>query len=566
MTRTPRLLLALALFVSVLSTGCMTGKIPSAAFSGMTVRTVQKAPGSKEVELDVGFDFKVRNPTGIKLKVPGHDFGLKIDGASVANTGTKSGFDVPAGTAKKIRYDFRLDLSENGLGRAFGKDATIEFTADANVDVPKEIIDIISQIPGGEAISDEAKKAGGDLLATGFEALEGTTGEGLGKAKLTFAHEGNLRLPKFPKVRAKSGGKPEVALVGKSTTASLDNVIGELTKDVEPLAQFFEQFENAVVNQEIDIPVGELLERIGVPSNLTSAALTAINGVLSLNGKQTIGSKNNAVSVPVNLPKLTTLLGALDPKAAQKINTFQSGWTDFKNNPTLGDLVIPTALPQGIRVATPFEIENPNEFSMIAPSFKLGIVAADGSPIALVGVGSPAMVGASLGSTKTQHMALSAGGASELQLVSEFNWDKLGTNLLTAAATGAAPDMSGLSLMGEISIDPGYGPITVPINIPLAPGVATGGQSSSKAVTGGSSSSSSSSSSSKPSGSSSSSSSSASGGKSTGSSSSSSSSSGGKSDSGSSSSGSSSSGSSSKGDKDESSGSGSSKGRGRGRK
>ncbi|MCO4768431.1 MAG: hypothetical protein KDA24_00265 [Deltaproteobacteria bacterium] len=511
--RFARALLLCALVLPLgLSSGCMTGKIPSAAFAGMTVRTVQKEPGSQKVELDVGFNFKVKNPTGIKLKVPGHDFGLQIDGSNVASTGTKKGFDVAAGTAKTIKYDFRVDLSEDGVGKAFGKDATIAFTADANVDVPKEIIDILGQIPGAEVVSDEAKKAGEGLLSTGLQALEGSAGEGLGKAKLTFAHEGNLRLPKFPKIKGKEGAKPEVALVGTSETANVDNLIGELTSKVEPLAAFLEQFENAAVNQKVDIPVGELLERIGVPSNLTSAALTAINGVLQLNGKSTIGSKNNSVQVPVDLPKLTTLLGTLDPKAAKKINDFQAGWVDFKNNPTIGNLVIPTALPQGIRISTPFNIENPNEFAVTAPSFKLGIVAADGTPVALIGVAAPGVMGANLGSTKQQHLSIGAQGSSELQLMSEFNWDKLGTNLLSAAATGAKPDFTGLRLMGEISIDPGYGPITVPINIPLAGGTTstTSNQTSSKA-TGSSSSSSSSSSGSSSKGSSSSSSSKGSG-------------------------------------------------------
>jgi hypothetical protein len=469
--RIPRALVLLLLVVPLaLTSGCMTGKIPSAQFSGMTVKTVQKDPGSEKLELDVGFNFKVKNPLGIKLKIPAHTFGLEIDGAPAASTGTKNGFDVASGTAKTVTYDFRLDLSKDGVGRAFGKDATIAFTADANVDVPKEIIDILGSIPGAGAVSDQAKKAGGDLLSTGFEALGGAGGGGMGKAKLTFSHEGSLRLPKFPQIRGKDGAKPEVALVGKSETASLDNVIGQLTSKVEPLAAFFDQFENAAMNQQVDIPVGELLERIGVPANLTSAALTAINGVLQLNGKPSIGSKNNAVQVPVNLPKLTSLLGTLDPQAAKKVNDFQAGWLSFKNNPSIGNLVIPTALPQGIRVATPFQIDNPNEFAIMAPSFKLGIVAADGSPVALIGVTAPGVMGGKLGQTKQQLVNVAGGGSSELQLVSEFNWDKLGTNLLSSAATGAPPDMSGLRLMGEISIDPGYGPITVPINIPLGPG------------------------------------------------------------------------------------------------
>ena len=484
--------LALTLLIGVLlalSSGCMAAKLPTASFAGMTVQTVQKEPGSEKVELDVGFLFKVKNPLGINLSIPKHDFGLEIDGAPVASTGTKNGFDVSPGTAKKISYDFRLDLSEDGLGRAFGKDATIAFTADADVNVPQEIVDILGQLPGGQALSDEAKKAGGDLLATGFEALEGGSG-GMGKARLTFAHEGNLRLPKFPKIRGKDGAKPEVALVGTSQTMSLDNLIGELTADVEPLALILQQAQNAAMNQEVDIPVGELLEKIGVPANLTGAALTAINGVLQLNGKQTIGSKNNTVSVPVPLGNLGKVLSAIDPKASQKINTFTTGWADFKNTPTLGSLVIPTALPGGIRVATPFQIDNPNEFSILAPSFHLGIVAADGSPVAVVGVASPSTVAGTLGQTKQQLVNVNAGSSSELNLISEFNWDALGSNLLMAAATGSAPDLTGLQLVGEISIDPGYGPITVPIRIPLGATTTTSaGSTQSKSTTSSSSSS-----------------------------------------------------------------------------
>ncbi len=484
MTPSLRALLALAALLTF-GTGCMTGKLPSAAFSGMTVTTVQKSPGSEDMKLAVGFDFKVKNPLGIKLVVPDHTFGLDVDGAPVAETGHKGGFDVPAGTAKKVRYDFTLDLSEKGLGRAFGKDATFAFTADANIDIPQKVFEILSEIPGSSVVPDAAKGAGQDLLTTGLEALKGADSGGLAKAKLTFSHEGSLKLAKFPKLRGQDGGKPQVALVGRSETMSLDNVIGELTRDVEPLAAFLEQFENAAMNQQVDIPVGELLERLGIPSNLTSAALTAINGVLQLNGKQTISNKNNSVAVPVQLPKLGVLLGTLDPKAGQKIASFTSGWADFKNNPTIGSLVIPTALPQGIRVATPFLIDNPNEFLIHAPTFKLGLVAADGTTVALVSVGAPASAGTPLGATQSTQVAVSALGSSQLELVSEFNWDKLGADLLGAAAGGSKPDLSGLRLMGEVSIDPGYGPITVPLNIALGVPTTTGQTSSTSAQTSG---------------------------------------------------------------------------------
>lgn len=484
MTPTLRALLALAALLT-LGTGCMTGKLPSAAFSGMTVSTIQKSPGSEEMKLAVGFDFKVKNPLGIKLVVPDHTFGLNVDGSTVAETGNKGGFDVAPGTAKKVRYDFMLDLSEEGLGRAFGKDATFAFTADANIDIPQKVFEILEEIPGASVVPESATSAGQDLLTSGLEALKGADSNGIAKAKLTFAHEGSLKLAKFPKLRGQDSGKPEVALVGTSQTMNLDNVIGELTKNIEPLALLLEQFENAAMNQQVDIPVGDLLERIGVPSNLTSAALTAINGVLQLNGKQTIGSENNSVAVPVQLPKLGALLGTLDPNAGKKIDDFAAGWADFKNNPTIGNLVIPTALPQGIRVATPFLIDNPNEFLIHAPTFKLGLVAADGTTVALVSVGAPASASAPLGSTGSTQVEVGALGSSQLQLVSEFNWDKLGADLLGAAAGGTKPDLSGLRLMGEVSIDPGYGPITVPLDIALGAPTTTGQSSSASSQTSG---------------------------------------------------------------------------------
>lgn len=477
MTSLPRLLLLL--FLAATTTGCATlGTLPSAQFSGMTVKTVQTKPGSDKMALNLGLNFKVKNPLDIKLVIPKHTFGLTVDGAPATESGVKKEFSVGKKSAKTIKYDFTLDLSKNGLGRAFGKNATFGFQADADIDVPAKVIEILNdQLPG---LGD----VGGENLTQGLSALGKQASGGMGKAKLTFEHQGKLKLAKIPKIKARGHGQPTVALTGQSETMNLSNLLGDLTDDIAPLAAFFEQFENARVNQQVELPVGELLEAIGIPSNLTSAALTAINGVLQLNNKPRVGSANNTVTLPVQMPKLPQLLASLDPQAARKIDDFTAGWARFESNSgALASMALPTALPEGMRVSLPFAIDNPNEFSIIAPSFRIGLVDGSGKPVAMVQVQKPGSNKA-LTSLEDRRVKINGQSVEPMELVSEFHWDRLGASLLQMAANpDARPDMSGFKIVGDVTIDPGYGPITLPIRVPVpAP---PGGGSSSDGASGG---------------------------------------------------------------------------------
>lgn len=460
--------LLFVLLLPLLTTGCATlGAIPSAQFAGMTVETIQRTPGAADLELSLGLDFRVENPMDIQLVVPEHGFGLNVDGAPVAKSGVKREFSVPARSAQTVRYDFTLDLSEQGLGRAFGKDATFGFTADADIDVPQKVLEILEeQLPDLGGLSESAAKAVSGSLTAVSSAAEGE----FGKATLSFEHQGRLKLAKIPKIIAREGqAQPTVALVGQSETLNLATLLGELGADIGPLADFFEQFEAARVNQQVELPVGDLLELIGVPSNLTSAALTAINAMLSLNGKPSVGSRNNTVTVPVQLPALPELLGALDPQAASKISAFTSGWANFESNQgQFASLSIPTALPEGLRFAVPFALENPNEFSIVAPSFRIGLADASGAPVMLVQVQQPTATASTLTSLQDRRVTVAAQSRAPMELVSEFHWDRLGTSLLELAANpNAHPDFSGLQIVGDVTIDPGYGPITLPIRVPL---------------------------------------------------------------------------------------------------
>ena len=52
----------------------------------------------------------------------------RLFGKPAAKTGTQKEFVVPPDGERKVRYDFVLDLSEKGLGKAFGREATYSFS------------------------------------------------------------------------------------------------------------------------------------------------------------------------------------------------------------------------------------------------------------------------------------------------------------------------------------------------------------------------------------------------------------------------------------------------------
>jgi uncharacterized membrane protein YgcG len=492
------------LLVPLLLTGCATtGMLPSASFYGMRVETIQEEPGSSDLKLKLGLEFKVDNPTGIKLTVPEHSFGLDIDGVQAASTGVRQGFSVGSKKSKVVTYDFTLGLGPNGLGAAVGKEAEFSFTAEADVDVPNAIIDILEDnIPSSDALG-----IGSDGLSESLQSLQVNEGSGRTNAKLRFGHAGRLKLPKVPKIKApSSGAQPQVQLVGESATMNLGSLLGELEESGAPLVALLEMLQGAAVDQQLRIPVGELLEAIGVPRELTGAALTALNTFMSMQGESTLPSKGSEVVLPVDLPPMSDLLRAVDPQAAAKIDDFEDAWADFTGGSLGldGGLAIPTALPSGMRVAAPFQIENQNDFAIQTPSFRLAIVDAAGNPIATVGALPSGQAGqASSGLTTPRSRTVEVAGHAEqpMQLITEVHWDALTGGLLEAAVSGAQPPpMEGMRLVGEVTIDPGYGPITVPLAVPLGPAAAqpadTSG-SSNKSTSGGSSSSSGSSSSGK---------------------------------------------------------------------
>ncbi len=478
------LLLALLPLLALPLTGCATmGNLPSAQFHGMRIETVQPEPGSDDLSLNVGFEFKVDNPLGIKLSVPEHSFGLEIDGAPVASTGVRREFDVGAKDFRIVTYDFTLALGPDGLGSAVGKDAEFAFLAEADIDVPARVIKILEDnLPDVSGTATDLG-IGAEGLSAGLTGLSSGGGDST-TAKLTFGKTGRMRLPKVPRVQPPPPGvNPRVQLVGSSETMSLGNLLGDLEEAGEPIVQLLDILQGAAVEQEIRLPVGDLLEEIGVPRELTGAALATLNAFMSTQGAGSLPSSNSTVAIPVDLPPLSELLQTVDPQASAKIAAFEDSWEDFTSG-TLGmdsGLAIPTALPSGMRVAAPFAIANQNEFPIQTPAFRLAIVDASGNPVAVVGaLPSSEASGAANDLTVPAYRTVEVAGQADqaMELVTEIHWDALTGGLLEAAVSGAsaAPQLEGMRLVGEVTVDPGYGPITVPLSVPLQPAETGGGE------------------------------------------------------------------------------------------
>ena len=484
-------LLLLSLLVLPL-TGCASmANLPSAQFHGLRIEMVQQSPGSDQLSLKVGFDFKVDNPLGIKLTVPEHSFGLEIDGAPVASTGLRREFEVGAKAHRIVAYDFTLGLGPDGLGAALGKDAEFAFLAQADIDVPAKVIQILQDnLPDLSGTAGDLG-IGAEGLSEGLSGLS-TSGGDATKAKLRFGKTGRMRLPKVPRVEPPAGGaRPQVQLVGSSEVMSLGALLGDLEEAGEPIVQLLDILQGAATDQVIRLPVGALLEEIGVPRELTGAALATLNVFMTAQGQGSLPSKNQTIAIPIDL-SLGELLSTVDPQASSKIAAFGSSWEDFTSG-TLGldsGLAIPTALPSGMRVAAPFQIANQNEFPIQTPSFRLAIVDAAGNPVAVVGALPSAQAGQASNdlSVPAFRTVEVAGQASQaMELVTEIHWDALTGGLLEAALSGGGgtpPQLDGMRLVGEVTVDPGYGPITVPLSVPLAPPETGGAPSKSKGSSG----------------------------------------------------------------------------------
>ncbi len=441
--------------------GCSTlPQLPDADFAGITIRTVQDEQDTEKVRLALGLDFKVKNPMDIPLIVPAHSFDLLIDGAPASKTGVHEELVVAANDAAMSRYEFLLDLSDDGLGRAFGTAANFTFAASANVNIPDRILDVF-----GKQVLAQAAAAG-----TGGTTSPGGAPSSM-ETTLTFEHEGTIKLPRLPQIQSVANDAAAVSLVGETKLVAVEGMIGELDAVVRPIADFLSRYQAAVASQKVQVPVAEVLGWLGVPANLAGVAVTAVNASMQLQGRRSrMASAGSTIEIPVQLPPLSAVADQLEPGLGQKVDAFAADWSTARTNnlAQLSGVKIPTTLPGGVKIAMPFAISNPNTFAIHTPAFRLALVDGAGNPVARVQVEPRGASEAVANAPLLQTVEIAGSGSAPVSLTSELYWDKLGTDLLSMAGDGAGPDLSALTMVGQVSIDLGYGPITVPIKVPLS--------------------------------------------------------------------------------------------------
>jgi hypothetical protein len=465
--------------------GCATsGILPSAQFQGLRIETIQADPGKEDLDIALTLDFEVQNPLGVAIELPKHRFALEVDGKEGIGAGTQDGFMVPARTSRLVRYPFRLDLGSRGLGAALGKEAEFAFVATADLELPRRAREAVEKALGEGAgkAAGEAAGALGDAAGELAENALRVAAEAGGKRKLelTLAHRGKVRLPKMPEIVAKSGARPELEPVrGSGSGLRLPRELDEFREKAQPVA-VLEAALGRNLDRNVQIPVGEMLQAMGVPSSLTSGAVDAINVFLRARGKPVIGA-GGSVPLPVELPPAATLLKSVSPGADDRIEGFLAAWRAFSEAIESGELALPGEIPAGMRVSTPFQIRNPNQFAVTAPAFRFALLGPDGKPLLLLGAlpaGVPVESGGR-GDARDRTVEVAAGARTDMQLVGEIRWDLLGAGIGGAAAGGAgggggAPP---LTLAGEWTLDLGYGPVTVPLELRLS---APEGQASTK--------------------------------------------------------------------------------------
>lgn len=448
-----RLLLILLLCLSSLAGCATTQALPTASFYGLTVQTVQPDPNKPDIELKLGLDFQVKNPLGIKLIVPRHQFALSVGGERLGGSGTRQEFEVPKKGKKVVRYDFAFDLNQKTLGEALGAESTFAFTADADIDLPSHVLRTfdLDKSPVGGELGEIAKTLGG--------AIEEAARKGAKKGKgfdLKFQHEGRIKLPKLPKILPPDeGAKPKVDLVAGSGGGA---GLGDVAEWMEPVVGLLDAATSGSKQHELRLPVADVLAFLGVPRNKAQTAVVALNTALSLTGGSRVGAADSTVPIRINLD-VGKVLEGVQPQAKRNMERFLDGWR--RNRTAFASLEGGFALPEGVAFSVPFRMNNPNQFPVLAPSFRFGLVDGQGRAIALIQM-LPEAAKAGKEPESGAVLSIGAGKTASMELVSQVNWAALGLGI----AAGGAPD---LRLAGELSVDLGLGPLTVPFSFVLPP-------------------------------------------------------------------------------------------------
>jgi len=422
-------------------TGCPK-QIPSAAFTGATVKAIQPNLADRSLRLDLELDFLVRNPLPARLVVPAHECRLTLGGGPVEKASLGETIIEP-GKNQVFPYRFALLLSGPGASAALqpllGRDVPYTFEAESKVDLPDWVTKELGS-PKPEA--DAVKQAWSALPAE----LRG--------GKVSFLHEGTLRLPLLPVLSRSPGAQPKVEMLGGAVTPGPDPsvALAQLRTALQP---FVDTLQNVLDRRPASYTLSgkQVLE----PAGPSGGTLDKARGALSKIGIN-LPRDDASITVPISPPTPMEALNQADSRAKERWSSFKTAFSQF-DPASFSRPGLPTSFPTGVRVTVPFRLKNPNAFAIRLPGLRLNAVRPEDDK--LVSSVRAVKLG---GTTETtaEGIVIPGGQSVDMALTSELRWAELG-GLLAQLQSGGGPLPP--KLVGEIAMDVGLGQLTIPIDL-----------------------------------------------------------------------------------------------------
>ena len=418
-------------------------QIPSVGFSGASVKAVQPNLADRSLRLDLELDFVVRNPLPRRLVVPAHECRLTLGGGPVERVSLGETV-VEAGQTRVFPYRFALLLSGPGARAALqpllGRDVPYTFEAESAVDLPDWVMKEVDAPPAD---------------ASGVKKVAALLPAELRAGKITFTHEGTLRLPLLPVLSRSGAAQPRVELIGGAIAPGPDPsvALAQLRAALQPFVDTLQRWLDTRPPSRLTISVTQVFGLLGIGSDKVQIARRAL---------QTAGfgvpGPDAQVALPIQPPSPMEALKQMEPRAQERWAGFKTAYGKFDPSRFAGP-GMPARWPAGVRVTVPFRLTNPNTFDVRLPGLRLNAVRPeDGAVVSAV---RAEKLGGG-GAATPEGVVIRGGQSVEMALTSELRWDQLG-GLLAQLQSGGGPLPP--RLLGEISLDVGLGQLTVPIDL-----------------------------------------------------------------------------------------------------
>ncbi|MDF9800019.1 hypothetical protein OKW21_005282 [Catalinimonas alkaloidigena] len=412
------------LLLSLLSSACsprISDNIPTVRYQNLRVEQIQPELEQANLKLKLAMRFRFKNPLNQDIVIPAHDLTFKLNEQEVSgDISQQPSFTLHGKSEELVAYHFTFDLSPEGVLKdldVLGKDNYFELVSEFKVDLADFGIDLPDR-----------------FSKYTFEVVFGDT----------------IRLPLLPTVKA-ANQLAKVRLLGQ---------MEEL--DLLPYKNAAQPFVNLLnSNFKEQDPFVKLLADSKVPGTNIKVIDQVINTFFAANNTAKIRARNqwNALkdklyiedSVSVMDQMVTTFLKHINTNAASQWNTFNSKWSDFYAN-IPDKLEYPGHRITGLFVEIPFIIENPNQFSIEAPTLVGSTDLASFQPV---------VFGASpVGSTGS----IAAGEGQLMKIRMSLNWSDEKNPGLGWLLNG---ELLQPTLKGNTRVDLGYGPLELNMEIPI---------------------------------------------------------------------------------------------------